>query len=609
MLPRRRLYRLLVLLGLTGYVMGMALFGQVFALTFTNGTPPPGTTGVITGLSSGSGSGGAGDVSSVETVSVDGQIVLASGTTGKTIKLGTTTGILKGATGVVSAATAGTDYVLPGVDINSSHQVTATHLASPLPVAQGGTGLASGTSGGIPAYTASGTIASSAALTANNPVIGGGSGAAPSTGTRSGNTTEFGTTTGAKTTGQQLAFDASGNIIASTSATGFTIQNEGTPVTKRDVLNFTGATVDCVDNPGSTRTDCTIGVTALRHDAYNDPASPFAIDAATHDTVSISELTHSLQLDPPTGTPTAGQILTIAIKSTVARTLTFSTASNGFAAGPGQPLPTSTIAGLWRVLTVRWNSISSKWDLMLDNVEEYFVAGQTDTASPTAIDANVTHLASWASLSQDTTIANPTGTMRDGQRLNIRIVASAVRALTWGSEFAATDIPLPTSTIIGTNLFGFIRNAATSKWEMAATNQSSTSARRRTCMIVIGSDNGSILSDADLGPQLHLCDIPTAATVEEIAVRADGGTPSVIVHRRTGSTNTALVSSALATAASGAVACSRPTAVAGFAGATCAATLQNTTITGGDFTIGLTSGTAGGTAKRMSITVYYLLNS
>lgn len=48
------------------------------------------------------------------------------------------------------------------------------------PVAKGGTGLASGTSGGVLAYTASGTLASSAALTANQLVIGGGAGVVPS---------------------------------------------------------------------------------------------------------------------------------------------------------------------------------------------------------------------------------------------------------------------------------------------------------------------------------------------------------------------------------------------------------------------------------------------
>jgi hypothetical protein len=53
-------------------------------------------------------------------------------------------------------------------------------LSGQLLVANGGTGLASGTSGGVLGYTASGTLASSGALTANQVVIGGGAGATPS---------------------------------------------------------------------------------------------------------------------------------------------------------------------------------------------------------------------------------------------------------------------------------------------------------------------------------------------------------------------------------------------------------------------------------------------
>lgn len=56
-----------------------------------------------------------------------------------------------------------------------------TGFTSLLPVARGGTGLASGTSGGVLAYTASGTLASSGALAQNKVVIGGGAGVAPST--------------------------------------------------------------------------------------------------------------------------------------------------------------------------------------------------------------------------------------------------------------------------------------------------------------------------------------------------------------------------------------------------------------------------------------------
>ena len=69
---------------------------------------------------------GTGDFSSNTATSVDSEIILFSGTGGKTGKRATTTGILKGTSGVLSAATAGTDYYAPG----------STDVA----VADGGTG-------------------------------------------------------------------------------------------------------------------------------------------------------------------------------------------------------------------------------------------------------------------------------------------------------------------------------------------------------------------------------------------------------------------------------------------------------------------------------------
>lgn len=56
-------------------------------------------------------------------------------------------------------------------------------------VADGGTGLSSGTSGGILGYTASGTLASSVALGAGNLVVGGGAGATPTSVTAGATTT------------------------------------------------------------------------------------------------------------------------------------------------------------------------------------------------------------------------------------------------------------------------------------------------------------------------------------------------------------------------------------------------------------------------------------
>jgi hypothetical protein len=58
--------------------------------------------------------GGGGDVTSIETSSSADQLVLFNGTTGKSIKKSTLSGLLKGTAGVVSAATAGTDYYNPG---------------------------------------------------------------------------------------------------------------------------------------------------------------------------------------------------------------------------------------------------------------------------------------------------------------------------------------------------------------------------------------------------------------------------------------------------------------------------------------------------------------
>jgi hypothetical protein len=125
-------------------------------------------------------------------------------------------------------------------------------------------------------------------------------------------------------------------------------------------------------------------------------------------------------------------------------------------------------------------------------------------------------------------------------------------------------------------------------------------------MISIGSDNGAqVLTDADLGPQYQICVIPFAALVKEITVYADAGTPSMIPHRRTGTTVTPLLSAALPTAAAGALACSRQVSESGYAGVACSATVINATINAGD-TLGLTSGTAGGTAKRMTISISYL---
>jgi hypothetical protein len=91
-----------------------------------------------------------------------------------TVKGAATTGVTVAAARAALIAWNGTDFELVATD-------DASKLSGILAVANGGTGLSSGTSGGVLAFTASGTIASSSALAANALVVGGGAGAAPST--------------------------------------------------------------------------------------------------------------------------------------------------------------------------------------------------------------------------------------------------------------------------------------------------------------------------------------------------------------------------------------------------------------------------------------------
>lgn len=88
---------------------------------------------------------GAGDVSSNTSVSVDNEVVLFNGTTGKSIKRCTLSGIPKLTNGVISIAVANTDYLSPtgsaiaGV-INAQTALTDTTFvdADYIPISQGG---------------------------------------------------------------------------------------------------------------------------------------------------------------------------------------------------------------------------------------------------------------------------------------------------------------------------------------------------------------------------------------------------------------------------------------------------------------------------------------
>lgn len=135
------------------------------------------------------GAGGGGDASTNTATSVDNELTLFSGTGGKTLKRATTTGLLKGTSGVLSAAVAGTDYVVPAGNV-----ATATALA------------ANPSDCGANTYAT--TIAASGNLTCAQVSLSAGvTGTLPN-----GNTTA----TSANTTSAIVARDGSGNFSAGT---------------------------------------------------------------------------------------------------------------------------------------------------------------------------------------------------------------------------------------------------------------------------------------------------------------------------------------------------------------------------------------------------------
>lgn len=189
-----------------------------------------------------------------------------------------------------------------------------------------------------------------------------------------------------------------------------------------------------------------------------------------------------------------------------------------------------------------------------------------------------------------------------GTNTFVNVTAGGGATIKNGSNAPGATLAIPKNTTCT-----FYVDAVITQWDADCTGVS-TNGAYRVCMMDVGADNGPILVNADLGPQGRQCFIPTGATIVEVDVAADAGTPNIIPGRNHAGAITNLVSSALATAAAGALACSNTGGTLGLDGATtCSATLQNTSITRGDW-FELVSGTAGGVAKRMSIAVTYVVN-
>ena len=225
---------------------------------------------------------------------------------------------------------------------------SGTWNGSTISVANGGTGLTSGTSGGVLYYSATGTLASSAALAASSLVIGGGAGAAPSTiTTGTGVTTALGVNVGTAgafvVNGGALGIPSSGTLTNCTGLPVGGISATGTPSSTNylrgdgswqtvtggvtSITAGTGLSGGTITSTGTIAVDYTTWKTGLSAQAMtvtslSDSSGTISFDASTSRMATVTMSGTGRTFSNPTNLLAGSYIIIIKQDATGSRTIT-----------------------------------------------------------------------------------------------------------------------------------------------------------------------------------------------------------------------------------------------------------------------------------------------